>query len=233
MIFDLWIGDTDGRDWYDVHSTDPVWLEMRFIRDHLIEKGDVVLECGGHHGCTTVVLSHWVGATGQIKTFEPSPSNCKIIAQNILQNKLQNVTLENKAVGRERGTICIDNLSNSSVTESGDGLRVELTCLDEYKHLRPTFLKIDVEGFEMQVLQGAAEILSTRPKLAIEIHTDDLGKYGASVKDLLRLIDVESYKIWIQWDDDKEPEEFDPSISIDKRVHLFGVPLRSTGPKSS
>jgi len=225
VVFDFWIGDRDGRDWYDLQCTDPVWVEMRFIKDHLIGRGDVVLECGGHHGCTAIVLSNWVGAAGKVVTFEPSPANCDIIEKNIQQNGLRNVTLERKAVGAERGIITISDASNSSVTPSGKGRRVELICLDEYEHLNPTFLKIDVEGFEMQVLQGAKQILSTRPKLAIEIHTENLSKYGASVQDLFRLIDVENYKLWIQWEDGKEPEEYDMRTPIEKRVHLFGIPL--------
>lgn len=160
-------------------------------------------------------------------TFEPSPANCDIIEKNIQQNGLRNVTLERKAVGAELGIITISNASNSSVTLSGEGVQVELTCLDEYEHLNPTFLKIDVEGFEMQVLQGAKKILSTRPKLAIEIHTEQLSQYGASVQELFRLIDVETYKLWIQWDDGQQPEEYDMRTPIEKRVHLFGVPLAS------
>ena len=225
VIFDFWIGDRDGQDWYDLQCTDPVWVEMRFIKNHLIEEGDVVLECGGHHGCTAIVLSNWVGGAGKVVTFEPSPANCDIIETNIKHNELRNVTLERKAVGAERGTITINDASNSSVTLSGEGQRVELTCLDTYEYLNPTFLKIDVEGFEMQVLQGAQKILSTRPKFAIEIHTDALSMYGASVQDLFRLLGVENYKLWIQWEDGQEPEEYDMRTPIVKRVHLFGVPL--------
>ena len=154
---------------------------MRFIMDHLIGQGDVVLECGGHHGCTAIVLSNWVGGDGKVVTFEPLPANYGIIDKNIQQNGLQNVILERKVVGAERGKITIKNASNSSVTLSGEGVEVELTCLDEFEHLNPAFIKIDVEGFEMQVLQGAKKILSTRPKLAIEIHSERLSRYGASV----------------------------------------------------
>lgn len=227
VVFDFWIGDRDGRDWYDLQCTDPVWVEMRFIKDYLIGQGDVVLECGGHHGCTAIVLSNWVGASGKVVTFEPSRANCDIIEKNIQQNGLQNVILERKAVGAGPGRITINDASNSSVTMSGEGTEVELTCLDEYEHLNPTLLKIDVEGFEMQVLQGAKKILSTCPKLAIEVHTTALSKYGASVQDLFRLIDVENYKLWIQWEDGQQPKEYDMRAPIEERVHLFGIPLIS------
>jgi FkbM family methyltransferase len=169
-------------------------------------------------------MSNWVGAGGTVVTFEPSPGNCDIIEKNIRQNQLRNVTLQRKAVGSKRGVVTINHASNSSVVVSGTGTQVELTCLDEYRHLNPTFLKIDVEGFEVQVLEGARKILSTRPKLAIEIHADLLAEYGASVQDLFRLIDVERYRLWIQWEDGQQPEEYKAGTPIDKRVHLFAVP---------
>ncbi len=97
--------------------------------------------------------------------------------------------------------------------------------MDDYRYLNPTFLKIDVEGFELQVLQGAKAILSTRPKLEIEVHAELLHQYGASVDDLFRLIDMKSYKAWVQWKDDQEPQELEAGTPITSRVHLFLIPL--------
>ena len=224
VVFDFWISDRDGRNWYDLQCTDPVWVEMRFMKHHMIGEGDVVLECGGHHGCTAIVLSNWVGAGGKVVTFEPLPRNCDIIQKNIEQNRLQNVTLERKAVGADKGKITINDVSNSSVAMTGEGVEVELTCLDEYEHLNPTFLKIDVEGFEAQVLRGAMRILKKRPKLAIEIHTKQLSNYGSSVEELFKLIGLNDYKIWIQWEDGKQPEEYDMRTPIQSRIHLFCIP---------
>jgi len=226
VAFEFWIADADARDWYDLHCTDPVWLEMRFLKEHMIEQGDVVLECGGHHGCTAIVLSNWAGETGKVVTFEASPKNCDIIEKNIRQNNLGNVTVERKAVGSRKGKITINDVSNASITMTGRGVEVELVCLDEYENLNPSFLKIDVEGFEVQVLQGARRIMSKRPKLAIEIHAEDLPRYGASVEDLFDLIDVDNYRFWIQWEDGKYPEEYRVGTPIRKRAHLFAVPSK-------
>lgn len=79
----------------------------------------------------------------------------------------------------------------------------------------------------MNVLQGAVNILSTRPKLAIELHTELLPEYGASLAGILSLIDLESYRAWVQWKDDQEPVRFDPATPVNSRIHLFFVPTGS------
>ncbi|MCJ7662339.1 MAG: FkbM family methyltransferase, partial [Anaerolineales bacterium] len=199
VVFDYWIGDITGRQWYEIN--DPDWiemkLEMRFIRDHLIQPGDVILECGAHHGRSTIVLSNWVGSEGKVVAFEPHPKNAENLQKNIDLNNLRNIILEQKAVGQRNGRIQITGESNSLVITKGTGVEVEMTSLDEYFDLNPTFLRIDVEGFEVEVLKGAKNILATRPKLAIEIHTRTLKHFDSSVDDLFNLIDVEQYDLWI------------------------------------
>ena len=222
--FDFWICDSDGRDWYDTYCTDPDWMEMRFIKEKMLVKGDVVFECGGHHGCTAILLSYWVGSEGKVLTFEPNPANCDIIEKNISQNSIKNIILERKAVGAEHGIVKINDSSNASINTSGKGIEVELVFLDEYKRLDPTFIKIDVEGFEGHVLKGAKSILLNRPKIAMEVHTDQLEYYGSSISDLLELLNIENYKIWIQWEDGHDPVEYDMKTPITKRVHLFALP---------
>jgi FkbM family methyltransferase len=228
VLFDFWIGDPAGRDWYDLQCTDPAWPELKFLKDNMIQPGDVILECGAHHGCSAIVLSHWVGDQGKVIAFEPLPANAEIIRKNLEMNGIENVTLEAKAVGATSGKkVRINQASNSSVTAFDQGIEVELTCLDEYEHANPTFLKLDVEGFEAEVLRGAQRILRNRPKLAIEVHTEELPKYGTSVQGVLSLIDLQSYEWWIQWDDDRDPEPYSPTIPITRRVHLFGIPRHS------
>lgn len=224
VSFDFLIGDRTGRDWYDrVCINNPIWLEMRFIRDNVIDEGDVVFECGGHQGCSTILLSSWVGDDGKVVTFEPSPPNFAILEKNVRLNHLKNVLPKREAVGAESGTITFDE-SSTAVTVKGKGVDVMVSRLDDYAHLNPTFLKIDVEGFEMHVLQGAKKILARRPKLALELHTELLPRYGASLEAILSLIGVENYRVWVQWKDDQQPQEFDVRTPIASRVHLFFVP---------
>lgn len=230
VTFDFWVGDADGRDWYDRSCTDPDWPEMRFIRDHLVEPGDVLFECGAHHGCTTMILSRWVGESGKIVAFEPVPANCAIIEKTLELNAVTNVTLEAKAVGSSAGTVRIDGVSNSSVLRSRGGIETRQVRLDDYASLEPTFLKLDVEGYEVKVLKGARKILRGRPKLAIEVHAEQLPRFGSSVDELLGLIDTDAYRCWVQWNDADPPREFDARTPITTRVHLFCVPKRAGAP---
>ncbi len=227
--FDFYVGNTDGQKWYTgtTEDQDWHWPEMKFVKDHLSAEGEVVLECGGHHGLTATLISKWIGAKGQLITFEPNNENTEIIAKNIGLNNLANVKLEPKAVGAATGTIKIaHSSSNSYVLKGGEraGEDVPLVMLDDYAHLRPTYVKIDVEGFELEVLRGARKILKTHPKLAIELHTDMIERYGAKVDDIFDVIDDGGYDFWVQWEMDKNPVPYQRSTPITHRVHLFALP---------
>ncbi len=223
-VFDLLISDRIGRDWYDRPCiNNPIWLEMRFARDRIISKGDVIFECGAHHGCSTILLSKWVGPAGRIVTFEPEPSNFSTLQRNVELNHLANVSARRAAVGAEDGELRFD-VAGSSIATNGKGVAVPVVRLDDFADLNPTILKVDVEGFELDVLRGAKRILERRPKLHLEIHTDLLDRYGASVDAILELIHIEDYNAWIQWKDDQEPQPYNPEEPITSRVHLFAIP---------
>lgn len=231
MEFDFFIGNTEGRDWWG-GPEDSFCPEIKFIRDKLVEKGDIVFDCGGHHGYITILLSKWVGEDGRVMTFEPIPKNIEIIKKNVNLNGLSNVVIEDKALGSFKGKVTVSSSSNANVLPKSifrfiyGGLKSDMVPLDEYIDLKPSFLKIDVEGYEAEVLKGAKSILKKLPKLAIEIHTEQLCKYDTSVREVLNVIGVERYDCWVQWDDREEPVEFDINRAITKRIHLFAIPKK-------
>lgn len=227
--FIFFIGDSDGKEWYHTCATDPYWPEMKFIKDNIIKYGDIVFECGSHHGCTTLLLSEWVGKNGKVIGFEPNPSNFEIAKINLNINSTKNVELHNKAVGVNCEDIQIELFSsNSSVQlekkENGNYYSVGCIDLDSLKNALPNVLKIDVEGFEKEVLLGASEILKTKPKLAIELHTEQLKNYNTTIDEIFSLLNKSNYDFWVQWDDENPPVPYNFEKQINKRVHLFGLP---------
>lgn len=241
ISFDFVIGDSEGQQWYDSspqNQVEPLNPEFQFIKQ-LTQPGDIVFECGTHHGLTAMLLSKWVGNEGKIVSFEINQHNAAIARKNFELNKINNVILEEKGLGSQKSSQKIFNKSNSSVTPANiislgwlknfiyGTNEVEIIALDDYvktQSILPTFLKIDVEGYESEVLKGATEILKTLPKLEIEIHTEILSRYNTSVEEIFKLIDIESYQTWVQWSDEEEPQPFDLQQKIDRRVHLFAIP---------
>ena len=226
--FKFYIGDSDGKKWYHIGTTDPPWLEMRFIKERLIQKGDIVFECGSHHGCTALLLSNWVGETGKVVAFEPNPSNFEIAKINLSINSVRNVELVKSAVGRNSDEVLLDiSSSNSSILYDKSNNKSNLVksiSLDSLEDVTPDVIKIDVEGFEIEVLIGAKRILKNKPKLAIEIHVEQLIKYNYSVSEIFDLINIDNYDFWIQWEDNEYPVPYKFEKPINKRVHIFGLP---------
>lgn len=248
--FDFLIGNEEGKDWYDDNCTDPLWAEMRFIRDRIIKPNDVILDCGGHHGCTAILFSHWAGRHGKVLVFEPFPENIAILQRNVKINKIDNIIINECAVGDREGEVSFSNdhitlgasnikkipvkmikfLLQSTLGKRGSSKRkkisVKMVTLDSFQSFKPTVIKLDVQGYEANVLRGAKNILKTRPKLCIEIHKN-ISDYGSNVNQIFDLIDIDQYQCWVQWEDGAEPEPYTRDSRIEsyhKHVHLFAVP---------
>lgn len=247
--FHFWIGDAVGESWYtERNATSVVHFqsgihELEFLFDVVLKPDDIIFECGAHHGWTTLQLSRFL-TSGQVVAFEPNLFNFGILQKNLSENQCQNVRAEWTALSNKTGQSKMYSKSNGSVVPSLSGWNlfskrllnrvygissVPATSIDDFvkrSGVKPTVLKVDVEGFECLVFQGAVETLKQRPKLFVEIHTHQLALYGGSVAEILRIVNLQDYRVWLQKDGLKPPIEVSSlDISdIDDRVHLFAVP---------
>ncbi|WP_447978449.1 FkbM family methyltransferase [Candidatus Nitrospira bockiana] len=247
VSFDFYIGDPTAQLWYD----NPGWRyaekELSFLRYHLIRQGDIVFDVGGHHGWNALIFSRLVGLQGKVFTFEPNPKNVEIIRRNISLNGCTNITVANVAVGPRAQEAVVANRSNTVVKpnkveerywpedcrrKSVDrGIEVKMESLDGYArqyHICPHLLKVDVEGYEIEVLRGARSILSRKPKLCLEIHHPDaLARYGTSVGDLFDVIAMNEYKLWLQIDNEDivAIEDANELRKVGERFYLYALSL--------
>jgi len=137
-----------------------------FLRE-ILARGDVFLDIGANIGFFTVLAAQ-CGAS--VKAFEPDPLNYRRLLRNIKLNGLNSAQVETRpwGVGRESGKALLhrpltDNYGMSSIVsnQSPDGMGVPVRRLDD---LVSSFdsryvIKVDVEGAELQVLQGAMGVL--------------------------------------------------------------------------
>jgi FkbM family methyltransferase len=210
--FPFYIGDATANLWY-APEKDPVNVELAFIRDHMLSPHDLVFDVGSHHGLHTVLMAR---RPLRVIAIEPNPHNVAILRRNVALNGLQNVIVRQTAVGNARGAITLPQDSNAggvmlNNTEAVPSIEVELLPLDQVaeEHGYPDFLKIDVEGFEARVLEGAVQILKRRPKIAIEVHVEWVARYGSSINEVVGLLKLESYRVWV-FPYDPEIEEVRP-----------------------
>lgn len=156
-----------------------------------IRPGDVVWDVGANVGLYTTKFSELVGSTGEVVAFEPVPSCYAELTQRA--RPLGNVRAFNLALGKTPGSVEMNVASNplgathslvSQNRQGGGTLKVEVACGDEIRTrhgLRPpNVLKIDVEGFEEEVIEGLSGILADRNCRAVlcEVHFAILASRG-------------------------------------------------------
>jgi FkbM family methyltransferase len=169
-----------------------------------LHSGDTCVDVGGHLGYYCLLMSKMVGPTGHVISFEPVPTNMAVLKENIALNSVTNVELVNSALGERPGTvslICPENFELSwtpsirayNVEGARNSIDVPMDTLDAFLHRgghKPTLIKIDVEGAELDVLSGAVETLRTaRPTVLLEIH----GWGDASSEQILALFSSVGY----------------------------------------
>ena len=160
--------------------------EFKIIRRHL-RSGDIACDIGAHKGGFVYWLSCWVG-DGRVVAFEPQPQFAERLTAVCRAIKLDNVTVEAKAVYSHSGTqdlfVPVGHSPGASLThkaveaESFATLSVPVVALDDYfdENDRVTLLKIDVEGTELGVFKGAERILRQHaPLLVFECENRHLG----------------------------------------------------------
>lgn len=152
------------------------------------QKGDVVVDIGAAFGLYTIPSSRQVGQSGKVVAIEAHPTNYAMLNRNIKLNSLTNVTCLNYAVYSTKTkvkiysnyTIISERVTGEEKTK-GTYVEVNADTLDSILEQnkipkeRVNWVKIDVEGAELDVLKGATDVLTTSKDLAlfIEIHGKD------------------------------------------------------------
>lgn len=186
--------------------------ETNLIKSKL-NKGDIFIDIGAYvDGWYSFIAAKSVGEKGKVYAFEPHPEYFERFKENIKINKLKNIIATRVAIGNKNGLIFLyEAVGTSSVVEkhtkgqpgvTGKKLKVHMVKMDSYikeaKIKKVNFVKIDVEGFEMQVLLGMQKTLANySPALLIEVVPQYLRSAGSSRKKLLEFLKSLGYKPFV------------------------------------
>jgi FkbM family methyltransferase len=161
--------------------------------------GQVIVEVGSNVGAHTVSLAQLVGITGRVLAFEPQRLVFQTLCANLALNNIVNVLAFQQAVGSAPGEIVVplldwrreQNFGGLALGQYSEGERVPVVTIDSFNLQRCDFIKVDVEGMEMDVLKGATQTIArTRPFLYVE---NDRREKAA---ELVRYIDSLGYDMF-------------------------------------
>ncbi|MEX0643452.1 MAG: FkbM family methyltransferase [Pirellulales bacterium] len=171
----------------------------RFLGKFL-RKGDVFLDIGANVGVMSVLASSHIGPDGRIIAVEPIPTNFARLQENFALNQMSTAEAVFAALGVEAGEIemsATDAVSHvSTVQNAADAVRVPVKSMDELIQCKATICKIDVEGYELEVLRGAKTTIARGllPVMVLEINGSSR-RYGRDDSELKQFLDTAGYRL--------------------------------------
>ncbi len=140
---------------------------LNLYRANLLKKNDVVLDAGSGIGEFTVLASKKIGPGGRIIAIEPDPNDYELLKLNIKKNNCVNVIPINIGLGRNAGERRLEFRGRSYLFRVDT---LENILENAGLNKRINFIKMDIEGFEIEVLSQSIDIIKNAETIAIELH---------------------------------------------------------------
>ncbi len=176
------------------------------LKDYL-KKGDYFIDIGAHIGWFSLVASRLVGSEGKVYAFEPEPNNFAQLLKNIEANGYNNIVPVPKAISNIKG-ICDLRLDKKPgfhslylAPEQTGTIKVDVTTLDDFFDREGwppvSFIKMDTQGGEANILNGAKNLLERNPnfKMIIEWWPEGLEAAGVSPQSFFENIQSLGFKV--------------------------------------
>ena len=185
--------------------TEPALFELY---EKFLKPGQVVVDAGANIGLHALVFSRLVGPKGHVYAFEPDSVNFARLKEHLTQNRIQNVTAADCALGEsEARALLVRDPSDSSRSylssaagAAGPASAVSVVSLDQFavrENLeRIDFLKVDVEGHELSLLKGGRDLMRRGVIKAVQLEFEpgNLCRSGATDSNILHLLGESGYQ---------------------------------------
>lgn len=178
-----------------------------YIKNNIKTEGTNIIDVGANMGLHTMEFADFVGDNGNVYSFEPQRIVFYQLCGNIILNGYHNVYPENIALSNEEGILLMENpnyFSNETINIGNSHLNaytgngnnpVLVKKLDSYNIDNISIIKIDVQGYEPNVLDGSTETINrNKPFIFIEVEEPQLNIYGYTSQDIFNRLDNLGYK---------------------------------------
>lgn len=155
--------------WYDNDNRD--WSLMRLRDHHWLKQGDVVFDLGCNAGFNSVWYALEVGESGHVYAFDPYPWNTLSTAYNARLNGLQNITTHTVGISDKAGVLPI-SITDARILNGADTQKfnAQISPITDFAHLKPTFMKIDIEGAEVELSNSDFGRFPQLSRIYLELH---------------------------------------------------------------
>lgn len=195
--------------------------ELAFLRVAL-EPGQNAIDIGANYGVYALTIARAVGPAGRVWAFEPASATARLLRQSIAANACANVTVEQSALSRTRGTarlsLHVHSELNALARDSdadGSGESVRVETLDDFvaSNADIDFVKIDAEGEEAAIIEGGTRFLAQHSplvqyeiKAGADLHTELVEAFAARGYRSYRL--VPGLRVLAPFDAGARPDPF-------------------------
>ena len=173
--------------------------ETQLMHD-LVQTGWTVIDAGANFGWHAVHLARRVGPTGRVFAFEPIPGTFRELTANATLNDCGNLTTCETALGSVQGNVTFylpgvdwGAGAASQFLDQGEKVYARMLRLDDFLDEQAVdnvdFIKADIEGGELNLLQGAERLLTRcHPRILIEIVDIHCRRFGHTPADVVRFL---------------------------------------------
>jgi FkbM family methyltransferase len=205
----------------DAYAQD-VDFYQRYLRG-----GDVFVDVGANIGYYTILGAKLVGISGKVLSIEPNPIVYKYLSANVSLNGLTTAETRNVAAGARPGQAAL-KLHPRDDTQSFIGVQGDYTVpvfpLDAIVGEEPcvALVKIDVEGYERSVVEGARQTLGRTHCMYFEASQEHYGRYGATCTDVAAVVRALGFRLFYHQGRD-EIAAYDAPMSRPKCENIIAV----------
>lgn len=187
-----------------------IWADPSYHRsetdfvDRYLRPGDTFIDVGANIGLVALTAAYRTGPSGRVIAIEAHPRIFRYLEGNVVLNGFRHVSCFNLAVGNVQGSVEFTDHSWDEINAiaSGDGstttLRVPVQPLDEIVgETGPVnLLKVDVEGYEKFVIEGASRVLQATTCLYFESNREHYARYGYTSEEVFRSLRRQGFRLF-------------------------------------
>jgi FkbM family methyltransferase len=211
-----------GSFWF-LHGIEEIFCDKQYYFESET-KSPYIIDCGSNIGLS-VIYFKMLFPDSTIKCFEPDPDICKILGENLDQFNFTDVEINNKAISFEEGKLNFEkvgDLGGKITAKSKHSISVNSIRLKSLLNGTVDFLKIDIEGAEMDVLRDCKNNLSDVKNIFVEYHSPFNEKQNLS--ELIAILEDSGFRIYIKeaWENLKLPYVDRKNDFYDLQLNIYG-----------